>query len=55
MKGVASLYTTCPRASVTLNSGAYPCPIRYTFAPSTDSGRLTSSWSVRTGPPGCSV
>ena len=53
--GVGWLYTTWPRASVTLNTGAYPCPIRYTFAPSTDSGRLTSRSKVRAGPPGCSV
>ena len=52
MKGVAWSYTTCPRASVTRNTGAYPCPIRYTLAPSTDSGRLTSRLSVRVGPPG---
>ena len=30
-----------PLGPVTLNSGAYPCPIRYTFTESTDSGWLT--------------
>jgi len=33
--------TTLPAPSVILNTGAYPCPIRYTFTPSTFSGWFT--------------
>src|SRR6201993_1363739 len=52
MNGVASLYATFPRASVTLNTGAYPCPIRYTFVESTGSGSLILMLYVRDGAPG---